>query len=105
MLPVVISCLLIGAHFLRTGSAILSVVGVVVPLIILVPRRWAARFMQIYLVIAALEWIRALFVYINLYEEIGHPWFRLSIILGSVIVFTACSIFSFQTKRAKALYR
>ncbi len=74
-------------------------------MIILIPRRWAARLVQIYLAIATLEWIRALFVYINIYERTGQSWFRLAIILGSVTVFTACSILAFQSKRAKALYR
>ena len=103
--PVIISCMLIGAHFLRAGSAVLVVVSVAVPVFLFIHRRWAARIVQIFLVIAAIEWLRTLFVYISIYENTGQSWTRMAIILGSVAAFTFCSVFVFFSKRVKERYQ
>lgn len=103
--PVILSCLLIGAHFLRAGSAVFVFVSAVVPAFLFVPRRWAARLVQIFLVLATFEWLRTLFAYIGVYERIGQSWTRMAIIIGSVAVFTLCSNFVFMGKRVKEWYR
>jgi hypothetical protein len=105
MFPVIISCMLIGAHFLRAGSFGLLLVSVAIPFLLFVRRRWAARFVQIFLVIAAIEWLRTLFGFIDVYESIGQSWTRMAIILGSVAAFTFSSAFVFFGKRVKERYQ
>lgn len=69
----------------------LIVVALVVPLFLFIRRIWALRTVQIYLLIGALEWVRALFVFIEIYERASMSWTRLAVILGGVTFFTLCS--------------
>lgn len=49
LVPVFFSSALIAAHFLRRGSIVLVGLCLAMPLLLLFPRRWAARLVQIYL--------------------------------------------------------
>lgn len=91
LLPAIISSLIIFAHFYRMGSSVLIVAALLLPLFLFIRRRWALRTVQAYLLVGAVEWIRALFVFIEIYERAGMSWTRLAVILGAVILFTLCS--------------
>jgi len=53
--PVVLSLLVLGAHFLRPGNFIMVAVVAIVVGLLAVPRRWAARTVQAALLLAALS--------------------------------------------------
>ena len=91
LLPIVVSSLLIAAHFYRMGSTILAVIAVLLPLLLLIRHKLALNIVRIYLFIATAEWIRALFAFIEIYERGGLSWTRLSVILGGVALFTFSS--------------
>jgi len=91
LLPIIVSSLLIAAHFYRMGSTILLLIALLLPLLLLVRQKWALNSVRIYLFIAAAEWIRALFAFIDIYEKNGLSWTRLSVILTGVALFTFCS--------------
>jgi len=105
LLPVITSSLLIAAHFYRMGFAPLIFIALLLPLLILVRHRWAARTVQIYLFFAAVEWVRALLIFIEIYERAGMSWTRLAIILGGVALFTFGSAMIFFCRPLKNYFR
>ena len=59
-LPVVLSALVLAAHFFRSRQLPLVAVSLALPLLLLVRERWSARVVQAGLVLGALEWVRTL---------------------------------------------
>ena len=105
LLPVVISSLLLGAHFLRLGQPLLVVLSSLLPLILLFRKYWVARLMQFYLILGAVEWVRTLFFLVVERHAEGQPWSRLVIILGLVALFTGCSALVFRIRSLKMRYK
>ena len=104
-IPIVLSLVTLGAHFMRYGSD-LGVVGVVVLIGLLFVRQpWVARLMQVALVLAAILWVHTLFDLAQLRIGLGHSATRLVIILSTVATVTLCSALLFQTKDLKKIYR
>ena len=104
-MPVVLSFVVLGAHFMRSGNSI-GVVGALVLIALLFVRQpWVARFMQVLLVLGALEWIRTLVELYQVRVALGQPYGRMIVILGLVAAVTACSALAFQSKALKGVYR
>ncbi len=74
-------------------------------MLLLVKKKWAARSIQLLLLIGGAEWIRAMFGYIELRKAFGEDWGRLAVILISVAVLTACSGLVFTGKSLKQRYK
>ena len=104
MLPVAMSSLLISAHLWRAGIVIPALICLAVPFTLFIKARWPVMLNQALLVAAALEWVRTLWYYIQIYQDIGRPWGRLAIILVCVIVFTLLSLLVFRAKRLRMRY-
>ena len=60
LFPAVLSLLVLGAHFLRVGQVMLLVAVVAMLVLLAVRRPWAARVVQVGLLLGAFEWIRTL---------------------------------------------
>ena len=104
-IPIVLSLVVLGAHFLRYGSD-LGVVGAAVLMGLLFVRQpWVARLMQVALVLGAIMWVHTLYDLAQLSIAFGKPVTRLVIILGSVTAVTFCSALLFQTEDLKRIYR
>ena len=97
LLPIVLSALLLGAHYLRAGLIPMVILALLFPALLFFRRAWAARLVQIILILGALEWTRTLLILVAKRRAGGQPWTRLAIILGLVVVLTGCSalLFSF----------
>lgn len=104
MLPT-LACVLLAAHFFRADQLALSVASALLPLLLAVPRAWAARTMQVALVIGALEWLRTLAEFAAVRISMGQPVLRLVAILVAVALFTAASALVFRNARLRARYR
>jgi hypothetical protein len=104
LLPVVISLLLLGAHFYRAGLVVLTAACVLLPFLLLLRRSWIPRLFQVVLLIGALEWLRTLYVFASMRVAFEQPWGRLALILGGVALFTALSGLVFRTRRLKTRY-
>ncbi|MGB5816297.1 MAG: hypothetical protein WBH85_18905 [Thermoanaerobaculia bacterium] len=104
LLPVVLSLLLLGAHFLRAGW--LAMAGALVALAVLapVPRPSMARIVQVVLFVGGFEWIRTLFMNIASRSDLGEPWMRMAVILGAVTLFTWGSLLVFRSPALRARY-
>ena len=101
LLPVALSLLVFGAHLLRADAPVLLPVVVALLALLAVRRRWAARTLQAALLLAALEWLRALLALAGARMSMGLPYGRMAVILGTVAVVTALSaaVFKFASVR------
>ena len=88
LIPVILSALLLGAHFFRAGLTFLALLIVLLPFVLLVKRAWVARLTQFVLVLGGIEWVRTLLVFVAERRETGQPWTRLAVIIGTVALFT-----------------
>ena len=103
--PVVLSLLLLGAHFFRAGSIELVVLVLLLLALLAVRRRWAARVVQLCLVLGTIEWLMTLAQLVFERAYTGEPVARLAATLIGVALFTAASTLVFQTARLRAVYR
>ena len=101
LIPMLFSVLILAAHFLRTGPIILVMLCLAVPLTLFVRRIWALRFVQLFLLLGAAEWVRTLIVLVRDRQAQGEPWLRLVIILGAVAAFTAGAAFILQARKVR----
>lgn len=104
LLPVIFSFGLLAAHFSRANLFPLVVVSLLIPFLLLLRKAWAARSVQLLLILGAAEWIRAMFGYIAIRKEIGEDWTRLAVILVAVALLTACSGLVFRGKSLSLRY-
>lgn len=103
--PIVLSLLVLGAHFMRYGNTI-GVAGAVVLIAMLFIRQWwVARLMQVVLMLGALEWVYTIWGFVQIRAAHGQPFIRMVVILGIVAAVTLCSALLFQTATLKRVYR
>lgn len=103
-IPVMLSLVVLGAHFMRNGDTVFVASAVVLTALLFVRQLWVARLMQVVLVLGALEWVRALYELAQARAALGEPYGRMLVILGSVAAVTACSALVFQSKTLKGVY-
>lgn len=104
LLPVILSFLLLGAHFYRAGLLPLTLLCAAVLFLLLLRKSWVPLLFQVLLMLGALEWLRTLFMFAQMRIAFGEPWTRLAIILGAVAVFTALSGLVFKNRKLAARY-
>ena len=105
LLPVILSLLLLGAHFFRAGMIVLVLLAIVILFMLLIRKPWVARLVQSVLIIGGIEWIRILLVLAKMRQAAGAPWERLALILGGVAIFTVCSALVFRFKSLRERYK
>jgi hypothetical protein len=89
--PVVLSAVLIAAHFLRGGNILVTIACLAAPLLLLLRKPVVTIVVQLMLVIAAVEWLRTAFTIAQERAVTGAPATRMFVILGSVSLFTLLS--------------
>jgi hypothetical protein len=104
LIPVILSFLLLAAHFYRAGIPVLSGFCVGVLFLLFLRKRWIPRLFQGLLILAALEWLRSLYYFAAMRIAWDQPWTRLAIILGAVALFTALSGLVFKNARLRTFY-
>jgi len=104
LLPAV-AALLLAAHFFRAGSLLFAAVAVVMVGLLAVPRAWAARAVQIAMILGAIEWLRTLAAFAAARVASGQPYLRLTLILIAVAAFTAASAAVFRHPRLRQRFR
>lgn len=101
---VALSLLVLGAHFLRYGNDIGVALSLAPIALLFVRKPWAARVVQVILVLGAIEWATTLVGLVQMRMAQGLPATRLAIILGTVIVVTAAAALLFETQTMKRIY-
>ena len=104
LLPVIISLLLLGAHFLRAGQSILVTASLLLIIPLLLRNAWVPRLIQLVLVLGAVEWLRTLYNVAQIRMDMGMPWTRMALILGGVALFTALSGLVFRSEGLRKKY-
>lgn len=103
-LVIVLSLLALAAHFLRAGHPILVLAVLAGLAVLFVKRPWAARTVQILLLVGAVEWARTTFALATARIDAGEPYLRMIAILGGVILLSLGAALSFQTDRMRRIY-
>jgi len=103
--PVVLSILVLGAHFLRFGNWIGVFAALLLIVLLFLRRPWVARLMQAVLVLGALEWLRTAYELGHIRALHGQPYGRMLVILGIVTAVTFCSALLFQSQTLRKIYR
>jgi hypothetical protein len=104
LLPLILSFLLLAAHYYRAGYPVLTMVCLGLLILLFYKKPWVPRLFRALLVLAALEWLRALYVIAAMRIAWDQPWTRLAIILGAVALFTLLSGLVFKNARLRAYY-
>lgn len=103
--PVVLSLVVLGAHFLRAGNIVVVTVVVVVLGVLAVRRPWAARVAQSTLVFGTMVWCQTLVQLVVERTQSGKPAVRMAIILGTVVLVTFVSVLLLQVGALRQRYR
>ncbi len=96
---IVLSALLLGAHFRWHGMDPVSIPVILFPALLFIKKAWAARTVQIILFLGGLEWVRTTIEIASRRIDAGEPWVRMAIILGAVALFTAVSGLPFSRNK------
>ena len=102
--PIVLSLLVLGAHFLRYDSMAGVIAAVALLGLLFLRQTWVPRVLQVALLLAAFEWAHTLYQLVQVRAAQGLPATRLVIILGVVIAVTALSAVLFESKTLKRIY-
>jgi hypothetical protein len=105
LVPLILSTLLIAAHFMRFYGLEAAVAGLLLLGTLFVRHQWILRFWQGVLAVAAIIWIDTTYGIVQFRQELNQPWLRLMIIMSAVIAFTVFSGFWLENKRIKAFYQ
>jgi hypothetical protein len=97
--------LVLAAHFARAQLWWLAVLTVGLLVLLAIPRRWAARTVQVALVAGGFEWGRTLAALVAARVATGAPYARLALILGCVALATWATALVFHGPRLQARYR
>ena len=103
-IPVVLSLLVLGAHFMRYDNSVGVVISVALIGLLLLRKAWVARLVQFALVLGVLEWLLTVYRLVQLRTAMGEPATRMVLILGIVIAVTAASALLFETRTMKQVY-
>jgi hypothetical protein len=103
-IPIVLSILVLAAHFLRGGGPVITLAVLGLLALLPVRRPWAARVVQVALALGALEWVRTLVTLAMWRSQAGEPFARMALILGTVAAVTAGSALLFERPRMRRTY-
>lgn len=104
LLPTVLAMCTLAAHYARYGFLALAFVLVASLALLLFPKRWVARTMQVILVLAAIEWVTVLYDVASERAMDGRDSRKSGFILGGTAAFTLAAAALYQTPRLKRRY-
>jgi hypothetical protein len=105
LLPVLLSALLLAAHFSRHEMLLLAILSMAFPLILFVRRSWVPPLVRSVLVLGFLEWVRTLVTIARQRQAAGDDWIRMAVILGMVAAVTLVSALVFEFRAVREHYR
>jgi hypothetical protein len=104
LIPTLLSCLVLAAHFFRGGHVYLMLAAFAAPLLLLPRRRATTRLVQAMLVVGALEWIRTALAIRAVRIDEERDWHRMAVILASVAAFTLMSAALYELPPLRRYY-
>ena len=103
-IPIVLSLLVLGAHFLRYDNTPGVVISLALIGLLLLRKAWVVRVVHAALLLGAIEWALTLYRLVQMRAAMGEPATRMTVILGIVIAITAGSALLFQTRTLRQVY-
>ena len=103
-IPVVLSLVALGAHFMRYGNSIGVFAALLLIGLLFIRRPWVARLMQVVLVLGTLEWLRTMYELGHMRALHGQPYGRMLVILGVVAAVTLLAALLFESKWLRQIY-
>lgn len=94
-----VSGVLIAAHFLRSGTYPLVLLGLAFPFLLFLKKPWLNRVVQLLLILAAARWVYTLLLLVAQRQLTGQPWTRMAIILGAVALLTLLSALAVHPRK------
>jgi hypothetical protein len=104
LIPLILSAVLLAAHFLRSFNLIPMLFCLFTPFLLLIKKRWVLYVLQSLTVVSALIWMVALYVIIQERISEGRSWTASAIILGVVAAFTLFSGWLLNSPKVKDNY-
>ncbi len=104
-LPIIISCLLVAAHYMRMSAGGLVIMWLSAPILLFFRRRWVPAIVTLLLIAGASVWGLTTLRIWQARARMGAPRPRMAFILGGVALFTAASALVFLTKTLRKRYR
>ncbi len=104
LMPVIVSLLVTGVHFLRSGNIFLMILSFIFTLCLFIREPLLARVIQFALFLATIEWLYSAFIFASARADADQPWARLVVIMGTVALISFSSIFVFYTKSLREMY-
>ena len=101
---VILSFVILGAHFLREGNLLLAILCVAAPIVLFIKKRWALVAVQTFLSCGAVLWI---FITVDLVQarmSQSTPWLRMVVILAGVAALTAYSAWTLNGSEFRQKY-
>ncbi|MEW6350145.1 MAG: hypothetical protein AB1646_13850 [Thermodesulfobacteriota bacterium] len=103
--PIFVASALLAAHFARSGSAVLMAISLLVPLLLLIKRRWSLVVVQVSALVASAVWLDTTVLLVRDRLMSGRPWGVAVLILGSVALFTICAGLLLSSRTVRAQYQ
>lgn len=103
-IPIVLSLVVLAAHFLRYGSSIGVFAALLLIGLLFLRQPWVPRVMQVVLVLGTIEWLRTMYEIAHMRSLHGQPYGRMLVILGIVAAVTLCAALLFQSATLKKIY-
>ncbi|MBM4325799.1 MAG: hypothetical protein FJ118_01435 [Deltaproteobacteria bacterium] len=104
IIPLLIASLLLAAHFLRHGDIGFMAVCLLVPLILLIKKRWSLILVQLSAYAGAAVWVYTALQIIRERMMFGRPWGVAVVILGAVALFTIFAGLLLNSRNMKDRY-
>jgi len=101
LVVVVLSALLLAAHFLRDAQFLGVAFSLGTPMVLLARRAWAVRVTQAFLVVAAGVWAFTAAGTVQQRLDAGRPWIRLLAILGAVTLLALAGALLLQARSVR----
>ncbi|BBB33642.1 4Fe-4S ferredoxin [Thermotomaculum hydrothermale] len=102
--PVILSMVILAAHFSRHNIPNLTLFTLFFPLILFSKREWVKKVTLVFLILGFFEWIRTTYILTMVRIQIHQPFIRMIIILVTVAILTLISGLVFKTERLKKRY-
>jgi hypothetical protein len=101
----IIAAALTAAHFFRAGSYGLVALSLATPLLFLHRKQWSLMVLQLAAYVAAVNWLMAALLLIQMRQQIGRPWTTAAIILGTVAMLTLLAGLLLNSRCMRERYR
>lgn len=104
-IPIILSAVLLAAHFLRSDSLLLVILCLLAPFLLLIRKRWSLLTLQLLTIPAAVIWLVTLsgIIQHRIFEQ--RSWTASAIILGGVALFTLYAGWLLNSPQVKDRFR